>query len=151
MAPILPTTSLPRRAALVAALAAGALAFGGPARADDGEGGAESVEQQIRAQMDKIVKLMKENEKAILDASRGAGGKPVAVEVGKPEAPDAKKNPPPGPGEEPKRKPDGAAGTDPAARGEEVRRRMDELLRKTQEGGGSIPKELEDLVKMIPT
>ena len=57
MAPFLPTTSLPRRAALVAALAAGALAFGGPARADDGEGGAESVEQSAPAPIQKLMSV----------------------------------------------------------------------------------------------
>src|SRR5439155_26113334 len=129
-----------RRAGAVAlALALAALAGVRPARADGEGGDAESLEKQLRAQMEKIVRLMKENEKAILEASKGAPRTPVHVDVDKPEAP-AKPTPPPEkqkPGE-----PGGDASGEkptPGGRGEEVRRRMEELLRATQEGGGSIP------------
>ena len=113
-----------------------------PAFADDGGGdeGSSSVEKEIKDQMDKILKLMRENEKAILDAARGSGKKPEGVEVA-----------PPPQGEQAGMAEAPPAGTPPPERGEEIRRRMEELEKTTTERGGTIPKELEELVKLIPT
>ena len=75
------TRSRPARVALLFA----ALSLLGPcgaALADgDGEGGegAEGVQQKVKAQVEKILKLMRENEKALLEASRGSGRKPEGI------------------------------------------------------------------------
>jgi hypothetical protein len=124
----------------IAPLALATLLFpGGRARADDGPEGAESIEQKIKAQLEKIVRLMKENEQALLEASRGSGKKPEGPEVKPPEAPPAMEGAPPPEGTPP-----------PAERGEDIRKRIEELLKTTQEKGGAIPKEIEELIKMIP-
>ena len=138
-----------RSAAFVAALAGGLVvtsaSLAPTALAEDGEGeGADSVEKKIKEQMDKILKLMRENEGAILAASQGSGKRPAGAKVEAPESPQ-----PPQGGQAPGAKPDG--GTTPGARGDEIKKKMEELIRSTQEGGGTIPKELEELVKMIPT
>ena len=80
---------------------------------------------------------MKENEAALLEASRGSGKKPEGPDVKPPEA-----------GMQPEKPPEGAP---PAGRGEEVRKRIEELLKTTTEKGGAIPKEIEELIKMILT
>jgi hypothetical protein len=153
-----------RRTALAVALALGAPAaavvpltlFALPAasaRAEDGEGGdgeegPEVLEAKLREQMDKILKLMRENEQAILAASAGSGKKPVGPEVETPDAPESSKPPP----RNAPPKADGSGGGEtPGSKGDDIKKRMEELIRATQEQGGSIPKELEELVKMIPT
>ena len=128
-----------RRFSIRAALLAAALLLAVPAgRAfAEGEEGGESIEQQVKAQIDKIIKLMRENEKALLDASRGSGKKPDGVEVKPPDTAAMESGTPP-------------AGEPPPLRGEEVRKRLDELLKTSQGSGAAIPNELEALVKMIP-
>lgn len=46
-----------------------------PARAEDGEGGdsPDAIEAKIKAQMQKIIRLMRENQKALLEASLEIG------------------------------------------------------------------------------
>ena len=108
---------------------------GGP---DEGSGGNEELERKIKAQMDKILRLMRENEKALLEAASRGGKKPAGVDVTPPDAPPAMEGAQP------------SAGT-PPSEGGQVRREIDELIRLTTQNGGTIPKELEELVKMIPT
>ena len=151
-----PLSSLRVALPLALFLAGAGLCFPAPlARAEDGpvgpEGGvdgeekAEDVEAEIKAQMDKILRLMRENEKALLEASVAGGGRPQGVEV----------QPPPGSSESAAMAEPPPAGTPPPGTppqgGEEVRRRIEELVRSTQQQGGTIPGELENLVKMIPT
>ena len=129
------------RAALLCAAAAALLAPPSRALADGpAEGGdADSLKREIQAQAEKIVRLMRENEKALLEASRGSGKKPAGVDVGPIEPGGAR---------------EGAAapaGTGLPQGGDEVRRRLEDLLKASQEKGATIPKELEELVKMIPT
>jgi hypothetical protein len=125
-------------------LALGGLAGPLPsARAEDGpdgEQGAESLEAQIKAQMEKILRLMRDNEKTLLEASVVGGRRPEGVDVQPPAGPEsgAKGETPP-------------AGTTPPPSGEDARRKMEELLKASQQRAGSIPGELENLVKMIPT
>ncbi len=114
--------------------------------AEDGPdpSGAQSDEEKIKAQMEKILRLMRDNEKALLDASNRGGKKPPGVDVVPPEAPPAMA----GGGPEAAKPPEGGT---PPEKGSDVRRAIDELIKLTSEKGGSIPKELEELVKMIPT
>jgi hypothetical protein len=121
--------------ALCVALFPVSLAF-----ADEGETG-ESVEQKIKAQLEKIARLMKENEAALLEASRAGGAKPEGPDVKPPE------DPPP-PAMEGATPPEG--GPPSGERGRDIRKRMEELLKTNQEKGGAIPKEIEELIKMIP-
>lgn len=132
----------------------------GPVRAEDGEGGdsPEAVAAKIKAQMEKVIQLMRENQKALLEASLGSGKKPEGADVEPPETPKAPDAPPSGEGGEggmaggPPPPPGGTppAGG-PSGKGDEARRAIDELIRTTQTTGGAIPNELEELVRMIPT
>jgi hypothetical protein len=142
-----------RRAALVAVFSmAGFLSIttnAPAARAEDGEEGdddaPEAVESKIRAQMEKILKLMRDNEKAILAASQGSAKRPDGVTVPPPESPPTSAS------HENIGKPEGGGDrATPPARGDDISKKMEDLIRSTQHAGGSIPKELEELVKLIP-
>src|SRR5688572_20646071 len=145
-------TSLPHRAsrrvaaAFALASALGALgARPGSARAEDAEGG--DVEKEIRDQMEKVIQLMRENEKAILEASLGSGKRPEGVDVKPPEAPEA-----PSSGMEGDAPPSNGMGEEgPTGGPDEVKRRSEELIRTTEQRGGSNPGDLQELVRLIPT
>jgi hypothetical protein len=111
--------------------AAGLLGLGalaGPARADEDS----ELREKIKQQMEKIVQLMRENEKALLVASTGGAADPKSPDVTVPA------------GEE-------SPASDPGAKGEEIRRRIEEALTGQGRKASGIPRELEELVKMIPT
>jgi|GEM_PF-2678186 len=142
-----------RRLLAVAAGVALLPVLAGPVRAEDGEGGdsPEALQAKIKAQMEKVIRLMRENQQALLEASLGSGKKPEGAEVKPPDTPEA----PPSPSGEA-----GMAGGDPGmgggspppgGEGDDVRRKIEELIRTTQATGGAIPNELEELVRMIPT
>ena len=131
---------------VAAALAAFTFATRDARAEGEGDEGATSVEQQIKAQMAKVLELMKANEAAILEASKRGGEKPAGVEVEKPIAPEAPKSP-----DSSANKGDGGDSTSPGARGEEAKKKLDELIRVTKQSGSTIPGELEELVKLIPT
>lgn len=123
----------------------GLLLAAAPAAHAEGEEGGPSIEEQIKEQMKKVIQLMKENEQAILEASRGSGKKPEGVQV----------TPPPDEGSATKPPPEGSTGKKPEgeappAKGQDIQKRMDELIKSTQSGGGMIPQELEQLIRMIP-
>src|SRR5690349_22574580 len=90
---------------------------------------------------------MKENEAALLEASRQGGRRPDGPDVKPPEPPEG--TPPPAMGPPEGAPPEG--GGEPGARGQEIRKKLEELVQTTQDKGGSIPKEIEELIKMIPT
>jgi hypothetical protein len=130
----------PRTLALLTGLAL--LLFGAaggllrPAAADDGDGSGQmnEVSRKVREQMQKIIQLMQENEKALLRLSTGQGGRPGHPEVVPPEG----TQPPPG-------------GTGSAAAGgEEAQKALGELIRGQRQGAEQIPHELEELVRMVP-
>ena len=116
-------------------------------RAEEEAGG--DLKEKIRKQMEKIRELMKENEDALLDLSTGGKSKPKSVEVEVP-------TPPPGgsssgsssSGSEGS---SGESGTSGGSKsGEEIRRKIDELIASQRGTSKAIPNELERLVKMIP-
>lgn len=84
-----PHRPLVRRVAAFAAGLALLPFLAGPARAEDGEGAdsPEAVQAKIKAQMEKIIRLMRENQQALLEASLGSGKKPKGAEVEPPETP----------------------------------------------------------------
>jgi hypothetical protein len=140
---------------LAAAALALVLVAPAPARAEE-EGGeeAQGLEQRLREQMEKIVRLMRENEAALLEASRGGGKAPAPVDVPPPPsaprpAPSEGAKPPEG-GSEPPAPTPGEGGPSPVDRTQEIRKRMDELIQGSTQRGRSIPKELEELIRMIP-
>lgn len=110
----------------------------------------EDLQAKIQQKMQEILRLMRENGKAILDASQGGGARPKGVDVTPPPPDGTPPSGTPPPGVTPP--PGGMEGSEPAGSGEDVRRRMDELLKQMGSGGaaGAIPKELEELVRMIP-
>ncbi len=146
----------PRHAILAGLLVGSLLAAPRLARAaDEGEEGPTSIEQKLKAQMEKILRLMRENQKALLEAARGSGKKPDGVEVPVPDDPSGMGGAGSDAGMEGGRPPEGGTpppgGTPPAGgRGEDIRRRMEEILKTTEQKGGAIPQELEELVRMIP-
>jgi hypothetical protein len=116
-----------------------------PASAEDESEG--DLRQKIQKQMEKILQLMRENEKALLVASSGGEADPTSPEVVVPPGEASKES-----GEKPSGEPSGgAAGGDPGTRGEEIRRRLEEVLSGQGAKSRAIPRELEELVKMIPT
>jgi hypothetical protein len=148
---------LRRRSPLAALFGAAALSLllSSPVAAEDGEEGGEPGVQEdasarIREQMEKIARLMRENEAALLEATRIGGSEPKPVDVKPPDGSER-------PSGEPTRAGDGSGaappegGTTPPEAGAEIRRRIDELIRGSSERGGRIPRELEELVRMIPT
>ena len=44
----------------------------------------------------------------------------------------------------------GTTGAEPGVGGEEIRRRMEEILEQAKKTGAAIPKEIEELIRMIP-
>ncbi len=124
----------------------------GVARAEDEEAG--GVEEKIKQQMEKILKLMRENEEALLKLSTGKAATPKGVDVNVPPG----GSPPPsgssGGGSEGSSggSSGGASGGSSGGEGTggDIRRKLEELI-KRQQGSSIIPGELEKLVKMIPT
>jgi hypothetical protein len=128
---------------------AGIVALATPlARAEEGEPpSGEDPFREIREQMEKISRLMRENEALLLEASRVGGEAPAPVSVDPPPAPRT-------PDEKAATDEKGAResdGPDASANGEEIRRRLEKLIRGSSERGVAIPKELEELVRMWPT
>jgi hypothetical protein len=132
-----------------ATLLVGGLLFGplaGVARAEGEEPDAGNIEEEIRAQAEKILELMRQNEQAILAASLGSGKKPDGVDVKPPPAPESE-----GASKDDATPPPSSKDDDGGTRGQDIGRKIEELIRTTQERGGTIPSELEALVRMIPT
>jgi hypothetical protein len=136
-----------------------AIAFGAvaapSARAEDEGGGGDpqkELEAKIKAQMEKIVRLMKENEDALLNAASRGGKAPSGVDVVPPEGSAMDGSAPGADGS--KNGSNGEGATGPATgpkKGEDARKAIEELMRLTVQQGGTIPKEIEELVKLIPT
>lgn len=141
---------------LTALLAAGCLFLAAPlARADDAPP-PDDAKAKLKAQVEKILKLMRENEAALLEASTTGGAAPKGPDVKIPEPPPNPSGTPPQSGE------NGGAGTNggntggsnggnAGARGDEIRKRLEELIKGQQSGSSKIPGEIAELVKMIPT
>jgi hypothetical protein len=142
------------RRTVLAALAAASLLAAAPSLASarpDGEGEEpQTLEQKIMAQMEKVLRLMRENEKALLEATRGSGKKPTGVEFTPPVAPESGMAAPEAGMASPEAGMEAPPPSAPPSGGEEIRKRIDELLKISGEKGAQIPRELEELVKMIP-
>lgn len=147
-----------RLAAFAAVLAlAGATLGTAAAQDDDGDESPEAVQQKIKAQMEKILRLMRENQQALLEASLRGGEKPKGPEMVPPDSPDAPAMDGGGGGQAPPPEgsvppPSGGSGDGSAGEaGEKAKRAVEELIKTTQATGGAIPGELETLLRMIPT
>jgi len=105
-----------------------------------GEGGEDDISAKIQKQMDKIIELMEKNEKALLALSAGEKARPEAVDVKPPALPpkNGSQQPPQGQG--------GESGSS----GSEAGKQLDELIKAQRKAAGSIPGELEELVRMVP-
>ncbi len=117
-----------------------------PALADEGQG--QDVKAKIKKKMEKILELMKANEKALVELSVGKDAKPKRVDIDVP-PPEGKAG-----GSSGASGSDGASGSSGSSgssgmSGVEIRKKLEELM--SGEGGGAIPKELKELVEMIPT
>jgi hypothetical protein len=135
-----------------------------PAHAEEGEeeeGAPEDLQKKIQEQMQKIVRLMRDNEQRLLEAARGGGERPGPVEVKPPDEAQASmaesSMAEPAMGEPAMGDPSMAepsmadgAGTTPRERGEAIRRSIEELLEGVRRDGQRIPKEIEELIRMIP-
>jgi hypothetical protein len=147
-------------------LAAGCLSLAArPARAEDGPTPQEDTRAKVKAQVEKMLKLMRENEAALLEASSAGGNAPKGPDVKVPELPPSPSGQNPQGGGEQGGNGSGANGGTPPSggssnggtppnggnRGEEIRKRLDELIQGQQQGSGKIPGELETLIEMVPT
>ncbi|MHC5011663.1 MAG: hypothetical protein ACYTG6_12075 [Planctomycetota bacterium] len=121
----------------LALLAAFAVAGFVPGAAAEDEEEQDDISAQVKAQMEKIIRLMQENEGALLKLSTGEAARPVAPEVPVP------------PGQEGSS--DAGSEGPPPRTGEEISRRLEEMIRGQRSTAGQIPGELEELVRMIPT
>jgi hypothetical protein len=112
--------------------------------AEDGEPPEDDVSAQVKAQMEKIIRLMRENEQALLELSAGRDATPKPVDV---EVPEGQEPPPSGSSSGGER-----GGSQGAPRGgEAVRQALEEMIRGQRQSSSGIPGELEELVRMIPT
>jgi len=118
---------------------AGAVLLSPAAFAEDGEGAGDDLKKKIRAKLEKILKLMRDNEAALLKLSTGTAAKTRKVEVDVPEGQ-------PQGGEAGK----GDAGSKSGPSGESAVEEIKKLLESVSKKGGSIPDELKQLVEMIP-
>jgi hypothetical protein len=145
---------------LTALLAAGCLFLAAPlARADDAPP-PDDLKAQLKAQVEKILKLMRENEAALLEASTAGGAAPKGPDVKIPEPPTnpgGTGTPPPsgdktGSGSAGGANGGGGNGSGTAGtRGDEIKKKLEELIKGQQQGASKIPDEIANLVKMIPT
>jgi len=132
------------RSCLTAMVVLGALICFAPAGfADDEPAQGNDIRDKIKAQMQKILDLMKANEQALLKLSAGDDAKTRKVDV-KVDTPEGES------GSASSSDSEGSGSKNGGANGEAIREGLDELL-KAQSGSGSIPPELEELVRMIPT
>jgi len=145
---------------LLPVLLVGGLAFSSSrAFAEEGDGPADDPRAKLKAQAEKILRLMRENEAALLEASTLGGAQPKGPDVPIPDTPPA-----PSPSSS-QGSPQGSGGTNgggssggsnggssggSGARGEEIRRKLEELIKGQQQGAGRIPDELAQLVQMLP-
>ena len=126
----------------LAIVVAGALAFFAPAaHAEDGAGG--DLKKKIQEKMEKILKLMRENEAALLKLSTGASAKTKRVDVEVPEGDSSAGGSSGASGAK------GASGSEGAG-GEDAAKELEKLLETVSKKGQSIPGELKQLVEMIP-
>ncbi len=101
------------------------------------EGGPQDTKAKIKAKMEKILKLMKANEKALLALSSNKDAKTVRVGVDVPPPEGASGNA-------------GTDGSEGSSASGEITKKLEELL-KAQKSSGEIPGEMKKLVEMIPT
>ena len=116
-----------------AALTAGVLAS--PSWAEP-EGEMDEVSAKIKTQMEKIIRLMRENEDALLELSTGRKARPRRVDVEPPVPPESQSA--------------AGAGKKPDPSGAEAAREIEKLVREQKRAGERIPIELEELVRMVP-
>ncbi len=128
-------------------------------RADDPPPEGGDPQAKVEAKMKEIVRLMRENGQAILEASKGGTSKPKGVTVEPPPAPPGGVAPPGGTppppdgtsggmeGGAPGGTSDGPNGSGP---GGEIRRRMEEIVEQASKTSASIPRAIEELIRMIP-
>ena len=99
----------------------------------------DDISAKVRRPMERIIELMRENERALLAICAGGDGEPRPVDVEVPETPPAEGTE----GES------GSEGESPSA-GAEAARTLDEMLRGQRGTSERIPGELEELVRMVP-
>jgi hypothetical protein len=147
------TVRIPSWISAVGVAAIFAFAAPSTARADDAGGKEEP--SPVKAQMRKIVRLMRENEEALLEASRGEGGKAKPVDVtAPPVAPDRAPPPAATNGEAPKSAGEPGGKQAPAPLGEKgasAAGGLDDLLAGAGVRGANLRREIEELLRMIPT
>ncbi len=132
----------------ILALAASVALCAVPATLSAEEEGPGAVEKKIKEQMEKILKLMKENEDALLKLSTGKSADPKGVDIEPPVPPEG--SPPPSSGGSGSSGSGASGGGAGGSKGDDIRRKLEELLEQ-QRGSSRIPGELEALVRMIPT
>ncbi len=130
------------RTCLTALIVFGAAMGFAPTAFADEEPQGNDIRDKIKAQMEKILELMKANEEALIELSTGNQAETRKVDV-KVDSPENDAGSSSGSSSSGSKK-------DGASKGDDVRKGLDELL-KAHSGSKAIPSELEELVRMIPT
>ena len=122
----------------IALLIVGALVAAPAAWAEDEE--PQSLEDKIKQKMERILQLMRQNEKALLKLSAGIEAETKRVDVPVPD------------GQQGKGKGKGAeSGSESAgSSGKKATEELERLMKSSRSEGGKIPDELKQLVEMIP-
>ncbi|MFM8387282.1 MAG: hypothetical protein ACKOCB_10780 [Planctomycetia bacterium] len=115
------------------------------------------LERKLKEQMEKVLRLMRENEEALLRASQQGGAAPKGPDIPIPPLPPAPGGQG-GPGGAPQgggsqgggAQGGGQAGSGAGTSGEGARVALEEILKVLREGGGAIPGEIESLMRMLP-
>ena len=134
------------RSALLLVLA-GVVAFAAPAWAEDEGAPPDDLQAKVKKKLEKVLKLMRENEEALLKLSTGSAAAPKKVDL-EPPPQDGSGNSGSASDGESGSSSGGSQGA--GASGEDVRKKLDEMIKGQQGAGGKIPDELKQVVEMIP-
>lgn len=135
----------PKPRLVAIALSAALLLLLSPTLARAEDGAPTDTKAKIKAKMEKILKLMRANEKALLELSAGSNARTKRVDIDVPPSSGSSGSSSSG---------SSSGGSAGGANGEsasgEITKKLEQLL-KSQKSGGAIPGELKELVELIPT
>ena len=96
----------------------------------------QKLEDKIKQKLERILELMRENEKALLKLSTGAAAETRRVDVPVPDGQEGSAS--------------AGSESDGAQDGKKAAKELERLMKSSREAGGKIPDELKQLVEMIP-
>ena len=123
-----------------------AVAFPRAAWAEDEGAQPDDVQARVKKKLEKVLKLMRDNEAALLKLSTGQAAVPKKVDIEPPPQNDGGSA-----GEGSKGAGSSSGGASGGGlSGEEISKKLDEMIKGQRGAGGTIPDELKQVVQMIP-